>query len=116
MFLNMLNGQVKPPKTHQISKWKYIITRCTPCLGKSEYKPCLRSFAIPLGHLRDLIVYLWDIISCGILVVFCGTLVDFRTCLVVPLSEIACKLPSSLWGLCGISLFAYGIFYPMGFW
>ena len=51
---------------------------------------CLRSLAIPLGHLRDLIVYLWDIISCGILVVFCGTLVDFRTCLVVPLDVLDC--------------------------
>ena len=51
---------------------------------------CLRSFAIPLGHLRDFIVYLWDIISCGILVVFCGTLVDFRTCLVVPLNVLGC--------------------------
>ena len=30
---------------------------------------CLRSLAIPLGilHLRDLIVYLWDILPCGIL-------------------------------------------------
>jgi hypothetical protein len=45
---------------------------------------------IPLGHLRDLIVYLWDILSCGILVVFCGTLVDFRTCLVVPLNVLDC--------------------------
>ena len=47
----------------------------------------------PFGHLRDLrdlIVYLWDIISCGILVVFCGTLVDFRTCLVVPLNVLDC--------------------------
>ena len=51
---------------------------------------CLRSLAIPLGHLRDLIVYLWAIISCGILVVFCGTLVDFRTCLVVPLDVLDC--------------------------
>jgi hypothetical protein len=40
--------------------------------------------------LRDLIVYLWDILSCGILVVFCGTLVDFRTCLVVPLNVLDC--------------------------
>ena len=44
---------------------------------------CLRSLAIPLGicgislHLRGLIVYLWDILSYGILVAFCGTLVDF---------------------------------------
>ena len=52
----------------------------------STLTPCLRSLAIPLVicgislHLRDLIVYLWDILSCGILVAFCGTLVDFRTC------------------------------------
>jgi hypothetical protein len=44
----------------------------------------------PFGHLRDLIVYPWDILSCGMLVVFCGTRVDFRTCLVGPLNVLDC--------------------------
>jgi hypothetical protein len=69
------------------------VLRCELMVNKYM---CLRSLAIPLGicgislHLRDHIVYLWDILSCGILVAFCGTLVDFRTCLVVPLNVLDC--------------------------
>ena len=92
-----------------MSRWpRQLLSRSSPRLWWGEdfdaaaYRcisiegGCLRSLAIPLGicgislHLRDLIVYLWDILSCGILVAFCGTLVDFRTCLVVPLNVLDC--------------------------
>jgi hypothetical protein len=50
----------------------------------------IRRFIHVFAKVQQANYLLIDILSCGILVAFCGTLVDFRTCLVVPLNVLDC--------------------------